>query len=155
MDLCYRVKKVGWNICYLGSAMVVHHGGQSSKKKGGEEFSGPMVKQSVFTFFQKTRGQLYACLYRAMMFKVALIRMCILGGGFRCFLPRVLARTRCATPCENGARSSAGLLAWNRGPDASENPRDNLRALGEPDRPARGAGAPSGTGSPGPHKGGF
>jgi hypothetical protein len=80
MDLCYRVKKAGWKICYLGSATIVHHGGQSSKKKGGEEFSGPMVKQSVFTFFQKTRGQLYASLYRAMMFKVALIRVCILGG---------------------------------------------------------------------------
>jgi len=80
MDLCYRVRKAGGRICYLGGATVVHHGGQSSKQQGGEEFSGPMVKQSVFTFFQKRRGQLYAYLYRAVMFKVALIRVCILGG---------------------------------------------------------------------------
>jgi hypothetical protein len=80
LDLCYQVGMIGKRICYLGSATIIHHGGQSSKKKGGEEFSGPLMRQSVFRFFQKTRGQLYARLYRATMFNVALIRLCILGG---------------------------------------------------------------------------
>ena len=42
----------------------------------------------------------------------------------------------------NDARSSGGLSAWNRGPGTSGNLKDNLRAVGEPDRastPGRGS----------------
>ena len=116
MDLCYRVKKAGWKICYLGSATVVHHGGQSSKQQGGEEFSGPMAKQSVLTFFQKTRGQLYAGLYRATMFKVALIRVCILGGLslLPAMGPRQDSLRHSLAKWYKILRWSMGLEAWTR-----------------------------------------
>lgn len=31
-DWCFRVRKAGWDICYLPNATIVHLGGQSSKK---------------------------------------------------------------------------------------------------------------------------
>lgn len=29
-DLCYRIKKKGWNVCFTPNARVIHYGGQSS-----------------------------------------------------------------------------------------------------------------------------
>lgn len=79
LDLCYRVRKAGWKVCYLGSATVVHHGGQSSKKKGGEGFSGPLMRETLSTFFRKTKGPFYARLYRLTMLMAALVRVCALA----------------------------------------------------------------------------
>jgi hypothetical protein len=80
LDLCYRVKSAGWKVCYLGSATIVHHGGQSSKKKGGEAFSSPMIRETLLTFFEKTRGPIYARLYRLAMLMVAVVRVSILAA---------------------------------------------------------------------------
>src|SRR5690349_628891 len=44
LDICDKVRKIGKKVCYLGAATIVHHGGQSSRKRGGEDFSGPMMK---------------------------------------------------------------------------------------------------------------
>ena len=75
LDLCYKVRKMGMKVCHLGSATIVHHGGQTSKKRGGEEFSGPMMKESLFKFLRKSRGPFYAGLYRISVFLVSILRV--------------------------------------------------------------------------------
>ncbi len=46
VDLCFRIKKNGWKIFYLPSAQIVHHGGQSVKKRQniGDEFYKSMLQ---------------------------------------------------------------------------------------------------------------
>ena len=80
LDLCYRMKRSGWKVCYLGKATIVHHGGQSAKKRGGASFSCPMKAEALTRFLRKTRGDLYAQLYRAAMFLMALGRLSLLAA---------------------------------------------------------------------------
>jgi GT2 family glycosyltransferase len=79
LDLCYKVRQMGRKVCHLGAATIVHHGGQSSKKRGGEDFSGPMTKESVLKFLSKSRGPFYAGLYRFSMFLVSVLRVAVLA----------------------------------------------------------------------------
>jgi GT2 family glycosyltransferase len=65
LDLCYKVGEIGEKVSYFGSATVVHHGGQSSKKRGGENFSGPMMKESVLKFLRKILPSLHVHCFSA------------------------------------------------------------------------------------------
>jgi GT2 family glycosyltransferase len=79
LDLCYQVKKIGKKVCYLGAATIVHHGGQSSGKRGGEAFAGPLMKEAMRRFLEKTRGPFYAALYRFAIFLISIPRIALLG----------------------------------------------------------------------------
>jgi hypothetical protein len=79
LELCYKVRKIGKRVCYLGCATIVHHGGQSSKKRGGENFSGPMMKESLLKFLRNSRGPSYAGLYRFSIFLVSVLRVAVLA----------------------------------------------------------------------------
>ncbi|HXW15181.1 MAG TPA: glycosyltransferase family 2 protein [Terriglobia bacterium] len=79
LDLCYQVKKAGKRVCYLGAATIVHHGGQSSRQRGGEAFVGPLMKETLWRFLEKTRGPFYAALYRLAMFVISLLRVALLA----------------------------------------------------------------------------
>ena len=79
LDLCYKVREVGKQVCYLGSATIVHHGGQISKKRGGENFSGPMIKESLLKFLRKSRGPFYAGCYRLSVCVVSVLRVAVLA----------------------------------------------------------------------------
>ena len=79
LDLCYKVRKAGEKVYYLASATIVHHGGQSSSKRGGEAFTGPLMKETLLRFLEKTRGPFYADLFRLAMFLVSILRIAVLG----------------------------------------------------------------------------
>lgn len=78
LDLCWKVRGIGKKVCYLHAATIVHHGGQSSRKRGAEDFSGPMQRESLLIFLRKSRGSFYAGLYRTSVFLVSLLRIAIL-----------------------------------------------------------------------------
>jgi N-acetylglucosaminyl-diphospho-decaprenol L-rhamnosyltransferase len=116
LDLCYKVREIGRKVCYLGSATIVHHGGQSSKKRGGEDFSGPMMKESLFQFLRKSRGPFYAALYRLSVFLVSMLRVAVLAA----LLPIPSARIdkdslrHSLMKWHKILRWSLGLEAWTR-----------------------------------------
>jgi hypothetical protein len=116
LDLCYQVKKVGKKVCYLGSASIVHHGRQSSKKRGGEGYSGPMVRESCLMFFEKTRGPFYAGLYRLTTLLISIFRIAVLVV----LLPIPSARLdkdsfrRSLAKWHRILRWTIGLEAWTR-----------------------------------------
>jgi hypothetical protein len=116
LDLCYRVRKAGKKVCYLGAANIVHHGGQSSKKRGGEAFTGPMMRETAWRFLEKTRGPFYAALYRLAMFLVSILRLAVLGA----LLPIPFARLdkdslrHSLAKWHKILRWSVGLEAWTR-----------------------------------------
>ncbi|MFN3372949.1 MAG: glycosyltransferase family 2 protein [Chloroflexus sp.] len=55
VDWCYRIKRAGWQICYLPSSSIIHFGGQSSKQAATR-----MKAELYFSklrFFAKHYGQ--------------------------------------------------------------------------------------------------
>lgn len=76
-DLCYKIRRDGWTVLYVGEAEIVHLGGQSSEKRD-DGFSDVVMRESVFTFLLKYRGPWYARLYRGALFVSASLRLAIL-----------------------------------------------------------------------------
>jgi N-acetylglucosaminyl-diphospho-decaprenol L-rhamnosyltransferase len=78
-DLCYRVQKAGWKNYYVGEAVVVHHGGQSSNAQPVSRFASLMMKESSFKFLYVHRGAWYATMFRASMGLTALVRLTLMA----------------------------------------------------------------------------
>ncbi len=89
LDLCYKVRRAGWKVCYVGHATVIHHGGQSTKRKKENSFADVLVRECVWKFLRKTRGNGYAQLYRASTFAMAIIRLGLLCLALALPLPGV------------------------------------------------------------------
>ena len=86
MELCYRIRQAGRKVCHIGSARVVHFGGQSSQKQPSG-FAEIIMRQSVFTLLRKVRGNFYALAYRAALVSSALLRLTVLA-------PLLVVRTK-------------------------------------------------------------
>ena len=54
VDICYRIRKNGWKIYYLPDAQIIHHGGQSVKKRSD---MGTQFYQSLLKFSRLHRGK--------------------------------------------------------------------------------------------------
>jgi GT2 family glycosyltransferase len=73
VDLCYRLKKSGWQIFWLPEAEVVHHGGQSTRLASEEMFLN--LYQSKVHFFRKNFGWLHAFSYKLILLLAAMARV--------------------------------------------------------------------------------
>ncbi|MEW6681748.1 MAG: glycosyltransferase family 2 protein [Nitrospirota bacterium] len=80
IDLCYRMRLAGFVNYYICSAAVVHHGGGSSSNRKERSFANVQMRESVYKYFRKTRGRLYASCYRSTMLTVALARLGLLAA---------------------------------------------------------------------------
>ena len=78
IDLSYKVRQVGCSNYYVPDAAVVHHGGSSAGKAPGN-FSVVMMREAIWRFLRKTRGDLYGFVYRQVMCASALCRLLVLG----------------------------------------------------------------------------
>jgi GT2 family glycosyltransferase len=77
VDLCHAIRREGWKVLHLGGAEVVHFGGQSTKSRE-DGFAAVAMRDSVYRFLRRTRGSLYALLYRAGLLWSALCRLALL-----------------------------------------------------------------------------
>jgi GT2 family glycosyltransferase len=80
-DLCLRLKKKGWLVCFCRAATAVHHGAASSERN-----SIAMLRQfylSQMLFLSKHRGRLSAFLYTSSMKAVLIIKQLLLRDGRR------------------------------------------------------------------------
>lgn len=66
MDLCWKVQHLGKTNYYIGTAVVVHHGGKSSDFQSSNHFSSVAMRESLFAYFQIRRGKWYAQVYRVI-----------------------------------------------------------------------------------------
>jgi GT2 family glycosyltransferase len=78
IDLCFKVKQLGFSIHYVPQAIVVHHGGGSTAQTTKNTFGAVMMLESRWRYFKKTRSTNYALVYRVAMFMVSLIRVALL-----------------------------------------------------------------------------
>jgi len=77
IDLSYKVSRAGYKCYYVPSACVIHHGGASSGK-AGNTFANRMMCESVWRYFNKTRGRCYGWAYRGAMVVAGLMRLAAL-----------------------------------------------------------------------------
>ncbi len=60
VDLCARIKKNGWNVCYYPDTFVVHIGGESAKSSGVLTKSGNQIEEfrleSQLIYFRSNHG---------------------------------------------------------------------------------------------------
>ena len=75
IDLCWKAKKKGYKVYFIGNAEVIHHGGGSSKKHDNSLFGAVQMRASIYKFLIKAKGRYYAYIYRAIMLMVALCRI--------------------------------------------------------------------------------
>ncbi|MGB3976912.1 MAG: glycosyltransferase family 2 protein [bacterium] len=54
VDICYRIRNNGWKIYYLPEALIIHHGGQSVKKRTD---MGTQFYRSLLKFSRLHRGK--------------------------------------------------------------------------------------------------
>jgi GT2 family glycosyltransferase len=77
IDLCDKVRKNGYRNYYVPLATVIHYGG-SSTQQAVSNFSVIMMREAIWRFMRKTKGELYGFGYRAAMFTSACGRIPLL-----------------------------------------------------------------------------
>ena len=78
MDLCYRLKHSGKTNYYVGTATVIHYGGQSSSLQADRQFTALAMHQSLLTYMNVHHGRAYAILFRLSTGLIALCRLSLL-----------------------------------------------------------------------------
>jgi GT2 family glycosyltransferase len=109
IDLCYKVEKAGWDVLHLRSAVVVHHGGQSSSKESKGNFVAVVTRESLYRFMTLRRGWSYAQLFRATVVITAITRIAMLGT----ILIASIGKTRLSV--RSGLAKWWGILRWGVG----------------------------------------
>jgi GT2 family glycosyltransferase len=109
LDLCFKARRTGLRNYYIGSAVIVHHGGGSTNRSGSN-FSNVMMCESVCRLLRKTRGRIYSNCYRVSMCCAAVIRLTLLGTLFPFWWARGNNRGWNAV-----IRKWFGILRWGLG----------------------------------------
>ena len=79
LDLCYKVRRGGYENYYNGAVSVVHHGGGSSQQRKENSYANIQMRESIFKFLEKTRGRRYANSYKKAMFFNGIMRFALLS----------------------------------------------------------------------------
>jgi GT2 family glycosyltransferase len=73
VDLCYRLSRAGWEIYWEPHAVVVHHGGQSTRQRKTEMFL--RLYESKILFFRKHHGRMPTNAYKGLLAIASLPRL--------------------------------------------------------------------------------
>ena len=79
IDLSYKVMRAGFINYYIGDAVVIHHGGKSSKQREVSQWSTIMKFQAMSQFCSKTRGCFYGAMFKTAMGCAALCRLVVIA----------------------------------------------------------------------------
>jgi GT2 family glycosyltransferase len=75
VDLCFRLRKAGWELYWIPSAEVVHYGGQSTQQVASKMFANLYL--SKIQYFQKNHGSISASVYKLLLIVASLVRVCL------------------------------------------------------------------------------
>jgi len=79
VDLCYRLRKLGYKIYYMGNLEMIHHRAALSKKKSKRYFSSILQKESRYKYMILYYGSIGATIYKLLWVISGLIRVSILS----------------------------------------------------------------------------
>lgn len=82
IDLCRNVMDLGLRNYYVGDAVVVHHGGQSSRGDGESGRVAVMMRESWARYFELHRGRRYAIGFRAAVALQATCRLMLIAAAW-------------------------------------------------------------------------
>jgi len=77
LDLCFKARRAGYRNYHVRNAIVLHHGGGSSRQ-ARSDLSITMMRESVRLFLRKSHGVFYSDCYRATLGIAAVLRMAVL-----------------------------------------------------------------------------
>lgn len=97
MDLCLKVHRAGYRNYYFGEASIVHHGGGSTNKRGGNPFSAVLIRESLKLYMAKFHGKTYSILYLFSIQAASLLRLIALGIAYPLCVVRLMDRERLET----------------------------------------------------------
>lgn len=89
VDLCYRLKKAGWQVWYLPDVQATHLWGGSSRQVPAATLV--RLYQSRVQFFRKHYGRLAALAFKGILYLESLLRVL---GGYSAFLLMKRAKLR-------------------------------------------------------------
>ena len=75
VDLCYRIRKAGFDIHWVPSSEVTHFGGQSTKQVANKMFL--QLYQSKIQYFRKNYGVLSAIIYKIILLMASMVRFVV------------------------------------------------------------------------------
>ena len=75
VDWCYRFHQAGWEVWYLPRAPIIHHGGQTSKKRQGR-MEAELYRSRIY-FFRKHHGKAAALCLQLIICAITLPKMLI------------------------------------------------------------------------------
>lgn len=78
VDLCYRIRKMGWKIFYLSEETILHHSGISSDKRSNRNFTNILLRDTTYQFIKRHYGIFHAILYRLLVLVGSLIRIAVI-----------------------------------------------------------------------------
>ena len=78
VELCYRIKKMGWKIYYLATEAILHKEGASTSQRKEKFFSTILQRESNCYFLKKHFGRLKAWQFKLAVFGGAIIRILLI-----------------------------------------------------------------------------
>lgn len=75
VDWCYRFHQAGWEVWYLPQTPIVHHGGQSTKKRQ-RRMEAELYRSRVY-FFRKHYGKITANCLKILIYTITLVKMLV------------------------------------------------------------------------------
>jgi len=75
MEICSKVKKLGYKIYFVGNAEIIHHGGKSSIKQEENCAHVIIMFESTLKYLTKNKSKFYAVVYRIAIGCIALLRL--------------------------------------------------------------------------------
>lgn len=72
VDWCYRFVQAGWEVWYLPQVTIIHHGGQSSKKRRGR-MEAELYRSRIY-FFRKHYGLVQSQLLRLLVYLITPVK---------------------------------------------------------------------------------
>ena len=127
VDLSYEANRAGWQNYYLDSAVVVHYGGESSRRRDFA-FAPVLMRQAMADFLRAKRGWPCAAGYRALTAVVAILRM-LVAASLLAFSPGRARRHRRLFTLHKWVkilRWTLGLEAWTARPTSQAAPRTGI-----------------------------
>jgi N-acetylglucosaminyl-diphospho-decaprenol L-rhamnosyltransferase len=82
VDLNYKIAALGLSSYYISEAVIIHHGGTSSRHQKLSQWSTKMKFRAMVTLCRKWHGRLYSTVYRVAMASSAVCRLVVLALVF-------------------------------------------------------------------------
>jgi len=73
VDLCERIRRAGWPIFFVPTAMIIHYGGQSTRQAALPMFL--QLYRSKILYFRKHHGAVATVLYKLILLGATLLRL--------------------------------------------------------------------------------